>query len=85
MNALNALNLSEAGLQGFAMSAPRTHPAPPIVVEATLVPVAVAQQTMMVTVPAGVLPGGQFQAQTPSGMMMVTCPPTSNAGDQCVT
>ena len=50
-----------------------------------LVPVAVAQQTMMVTVPAGVLPGGQFQAQTPSGMMMVTCPPTSNAGDQCVT
>jgi len=33
-------------------------------------------------VPNGVLPGGQFQAQTPSGAMMVTCPPTSKAGDQ---
>ena len=40
------------------------------------------QQPMMLQIPAGVVSGGQFQVQTPSGaMMMVTCPPESRAGD----
>ena len=38
---------------------------------------------MSVTIPAGVVPGGQFQAITPSGgQMLVTCPQGSKSGDQ---
>ena len=37
----------------------------------------------MVPIPAGVVPGGQFQAMTPSGaQMLVTCPEGSKSGDQ---
>lgn len=58
--------------------------AAPIVVSAVPVPMQQpAQQPMMVTVPDGVVPGGQFAVMTPSGMqMMVTCPNTSKGGDQ---
>ena len=41
---------------------------------------AVVSVPMMVTVPSGISPGGQFQVHTSSGSMMVTCPPESGPG-----
>ena len=39
-------------------------------------------QVMEVVVPHGVVEGQQFRAFTPSGFMVVTCPPGAHAGDK---
>ena len=43
--------------------------------------VSVQSMAMVVQVPGGIPPGGQFVVQTPSGPMLVTCPLHSKPGD----